>query len=264
MKTQNKTAERAKIAAAESAVRFVDRGMRVGLGSGSTAEQFVRCLGGVDFAREGEIICVATSQATADLALEYGLSLAPPNSLDALDIAVDGADEIDPEFYMIKGGGGALLREKIVAASSNRFVIIADESKSVQCLGQFPLPVEISRFGWWSTRRRLAHLLETSLGIETEGRLRMVGDAPFVSDENNYILDLPLGRVEDPQWLCDAINRIPGVMENGLFTQLPNIVLLGRTDGSGRVEERRNQRGQKKYNAGFNLPEQVRSREFEL
>ncbi len=150
-----------------------------------------------------------------------------------LDLVVDGADEFDPHKNLIKGGGGALLQEKIVAAASDRMIVISDPSKEVQTLGAFDLPVEIVRFGWQTTTKLVARCLE---GHDVDGRdWTLRGDGPYVTDEGHYILDLKLGRIGDPEGLNRDLNLIPGVVETGLFCGLASTVIVGQEDGSARV-----------------------------
>ena len=175
--------------------------------------------------------CVATSSGTVRLAAEVGAPLEPLEALERLDLTVDGADEIDPNLTLIKGGGAALLQEKIVATASGRLVIIADAAKRVERLGAFPLPVEIVRFGWPVTRAAIGALLATA---DVDGRdvtLRLDGDAPLTTDEGHHILDLRLGRIGDPHALAVGLNAIPGVVEHGLFIGLAERALIGHADG---------------------------------
>lgn len=226
----------AKRAAARAAAGFVEPGMRVGLGTGSTAAFLVRRLG-ERVREEGlRIRGVPTSEATARLAREEGIEVVELGEAGWLDLTIDGADEVDGELSLIKGGGGALLREKIVASASDRVTIIADGAKAVGTLGAFPLPVEVIPFGWEATKRLVEELLA---GQDVGGReavLRMRGGAPFVTDEGNRILDLRLGRIGDARKLALLLNQIPGVVENGLFLDLCDTLVLGYEDG--RVEMR--------------------------
>jgi ribose 5-phosphate isomerase A len=225
-------ADRAKRAAAERAVAMVAPGMKLGLGTGSTAAIFVELLAERAGREDLGLVCVATSEATAQLAQARSLEVVDLGAVLRLDLTVDGADEVDGEMRLIKGGGGALLREKIVAHASDRMVVIADEGKRVATLGRFALPVEVVRFGWEATRAALRRLL---LEAAVEGRdvdLRMAGEAPFVTDEGHYILDLRLGRIGDPAALAAALSAVPGVVEHGLFIGMAARAILGRADGS--------------------------------
>lgn len=216
-----------KRAAAEHSLRFVEPGMVVGLGTGSTAAHVVRQLGAR--VRAGlDVRGVPTSQATRALALAEGIPLVDLADVARVDVTIDGADEIGPGLALIKGGGGALLHEKIVAAASTRMVVVADASKRVARLGAFPLPVEVVPFGWRQAAARLA-----ALGAEVARRER--DGAPFVTDEGNYIVDCRFGAIEDPAALAARIAPLTGVVEHGLFVGLATVAVIGRADG---VEER--------------------------
>ncbi|MGY9047367.1 hypothetical protein P775_00600 [Puniceibacterium antarcticum] len=228
--------ERAKYVAARRAAEFVEEGMQVGLGTGSTAAWMVRRLG--ERVREDglKIRGVPTSTRTAELAREVGIEVITLEEAGWLDLTIDGADEFDHALNLIKGGGGALLQEKIVATASERMIVIADAAKDVGTLGAFPLPVEVTPFGWPVTQGLVEKLLAA---MDVPGRavaLRRVGERPYVTDEGNHILDLQLGRIEDPAALALALNQIPGVVENGLFIGLCTLVVIGH--GDGRVELR--------------------------
>ena len=227
-------AEAAKRAAAARALGLVEPGMRLGLGSGSTAAWFVRLL--ADRVAAGlEVACVATSSGTRRLAEDCGLALSPLEALAPLDLAVDGADEFDGALDAIKGGGAALLQEKIVAAAARRFVLVADATKRVARLGAFPLPVEVVRFGWPVTMAAVERLIADA---DVDGRRvapRMAAGGPLVTDEGHHILDLHLGRIGDPAGLAAGLAAIPGVVEHGLFLRMAERALVGHPDG--RVEE---------------------------
>ena len=229
--------DRAKRAAGLRAAEFVESGMTVGLGTGSTAVFLVRRLG-ERVREEGlRIVGVPTSERTAALAREEGIEVVGLDEAGWLDLAIDGADEVDGAFRLIKGGGGALLREKIVAAASDRMVAIADEGKRVDALGAFPLPVEVIPFGWRATQTLLERRLA---GLDVWGResaLRTRDGEPFVTDQGNHILDLALGRIGDPEALAAALNAVPGVVENGLFLGLCRTLVVGREDGTAEVVE---------------------------
>jgi ribose 5-phosphate isomerase A len=183
--------------AAEQALNYVEDGMKLGLGTGSTAARFVELLGAK--VKAGlKVVCVPTSEATRAQAAALGIPLATLEQYPALDLTVDGADEIDDELRLIKGGGGALLREKIVAVASERVVIIADSSKRVDVLGRFPLPIEVVPFGLTATERLLAGVAADA-GCEGEIKLRTgANGAPYVTDNGNYILDCFFGAIDDP------------------------------------------------------------------
>jgi len=226
--------DKAKFVAAKRACDYVEDGMRVGLGTGSTAAWMVRCLG--ELVRDDglNIVGVPTSSRTADLARQVGINVTSLDEARWLDVTIDGADEYDANLNLIKGGGGALLQEKIVATASDQMVVIADISKKVETLGAFPLPIEVIPFGWQTTK---ALVEETLIGLDVLGRtttLRMNGDAAFVTDEGNYILDLHLHRIANPRQMSLVINQIPGVVENGLFIDICDAVVIGY--GSGKVE----------------------------
>jgi ribose 5-phosphate isomerase A len=221
----------AKFVAAKRAVDFVQPGMKLGLGTGSTAAWMVRCL--ADRVRdEGlRVIGVPTSTRTADLAQELGIPITTLDEAKWLDLTIDGADEFDSELNLIKGGGAALLREKIVATASDRMIVIADAAKQVAQLGAFPLPVEVVRFGWKTTQALIEELL---VGMDVLGRettLRQFGDTPLLTDEGNYILDLHLKRIGNPRQLALVLNQIPGVVESGLFIDICDTVIIGHGDG---------------------------------
>jgi ribose 5-phosphate isomerase A len=215
--------------AAEAALAEVRPGMKLGLGTGRTAEHFIRLLG--ERVRAGfSVVGVATSERTASLATTVGI---PITSLDAepvLDLAVDGADEVDPELRLIKGGGGALLREKIVANAARRFVVIVDEAKFVPQLGAFPLPVEVVAFGMAATFRAVEHAV-SQIGLN--GRLvpREAEGKAFVTDSGNRILDLHLGRIPEPERLAQALAAIPGVVEHGLFIGMASTAIIAGVGG---------------------------------
>lgn len=231
-------ADTAKLAAAERAVSFVQDGMRLGLGTGSTAAWMVRCLGRRVRDEGLQIVGVPTSEQTAVLARAEGIEIVTLEEAGWLDLTIDGADEFDGDLNLIKGGGGALLREKIVASASDRMIVIADAGKHVAQLGDFPLPVEVIRFGWQSTRDQIAELLEEFDVARREITLRLRDDAPFVTDEGNYILDLSLGQIADPRHLALLLNQIPGTVENGLFIDLCDLAIVGHVDGNVTLVER--------------------------
>ena len=214
----------AKQAAAHKAVQYIKDGMIVGLGTGSTAYWAIQYLG--EKVKQGmRITAIATSDETERLALECGIKVSEMDAVDYIDIDIDGADEIDRRLNLIKGGGGALLREKIVAAGSKTFIVIADGSKMVEMLGKFPLPVEIIPFGWQHTARHLA-----LLGCQTT--LRQKEAKPFITDNGNYILDCQFGPIPDPAVLQQQINNTPGVVENGLFVKMATRIVIGYDDGT--------------------------------
>ena len=226
----------AKFAAAKRASAFVESGMKVGLGTGSTAAWLVKCLG-ERIRDEGlDITGVATSAQTAKLAEDVGIHMTSLDQARWLDLTIDGADEYDAELNLIKGGGGALLQEKIVATASDRMIVIADSTKKVETLGAFPLPVEVLGFGMKTTQLLLEEMLE---GLDVMGNKavpRTAGETLFVTDEGNHILDLHLGRIGNARQLALVLNQVPGVVENGLFIDICDVIVTGH--GDGRVETR--------------------------
>ena len=229
--------EKAKFVASKRAVDYVESGMKVGLGTGSTAAWMVKCLG--ELVREDglKITGVATSTRTAELAQQVGIPIVTLDEARWLDLTIDGADEYDANLNLIKGGGGALLMEKIVATASDQMIVIADLSKQVESLGAFPLPLEIIPFGWQVTK---ALVEETLVNLDVLGRtssLRMNGDKPFITDQGNYILDMHLRRIGNARQLSLVLNQIPGVVENGLFIDICDVVVIGNGDGSVEVRD---------------------------
>jgi len=229
--------EKAKFAASRRAVDFVRDGMKVGLGTGSTAAWMVRCLAERVRQEKLTLTCVATSLRTAELARSLGLTVVTLDEAKWLDVTIDGADEFDGDLSLIKGGGAALLQEKIVATASDRMIVIADAAKQVMALGAFPLPVEVIPFGWTATARLIDEHLAAQDVLGHEVRLRMSGDQPLRTDENNYILDLHLKRIGNPRGLSLMLNQIAGVVENGLFIDICDTVIVGHADGRVEVIE---------------------------
>ena len=223
--------------AAARALLSVRDGMKLGLGTGSTAKHFVDLLG--ERVRAGlKVLGVPTSEATRIQAAECGIPLTTLDDVDRLDLTIDGADEIDPSLNAIKGGGGALLREKIVAAASDRMIVIADDTKWVDALGRFPLPVEVIPFGLAATQRAMAGAFAQS-GVSGQMVLRKGRDGHvFVTDGGHWIIDAHLGRIEDAPRLAGLLNPIPGVVEHGLFIGLASTAILAGAQGI-RVIERR-------------------------
>ena len=219
-----------KRAAAERAAELVTDGMRLGLGTGSTAAFFVAAIG--ERVRKGlRVAGVPTSEATRDQAQREGIPLTTLDETPELDLTVDGADEVDDDLRLIKGAGGALLREKIVASASRRMVVVADGSKHVAKLGRFPLPIEVVPFGLTAVEQAIARLLD-SLGASGDLALRRAADgAPYVTDGGHFILDAHLGRIEKPNVLASTLNNIPGVVEHGLFIGLATGAILATGEG---------------------------------
>ena len=219
-------ADAQKKAAGEAAAALVEPGMVVGLGTGSTAAWFVKALA----ARQIDILGVPTSLATAQLAESLGLRLGELGPVTSIDLTVDGADEIGPALALIKGGGAALLREKLVWEASRRCVVIADGAKQVKTLGQFPLPIEVVAFGHETTALRLCDALaECDLGVAP--RMRMKDGAPVRTDGGNLIYDAACGRIEEPAALADALKSVTGVVDHGLFLDLADQALVGTPQG---------------------------------
>ena len=230
MGSQGMVVDTAKRMAAERAAQFVRNGMRLGLGSGSTTAHFIECIG--DRVVAGmKLACVPTSEATRNHAEALGIPVSTLDETPELDLTVDGADEFDQELRLIKGGGGALLREKIVATASKRMIVIADSSKRVDRLGRFPLPVEIVPFGAEATRRAIAKVLHQE-GQTAAIRLRTAADGlAFVTDGGHYIFDCSVGAIADPERLGRALRDIPGVVEHGLFLGLAHAVIVAGESG---------------------------------
>ncbi|KAB8126178.1 ribose-5-phosphate isomerase RpiA [Gracilibacillus oryzae] len=207
---------------AKEAVKYVKDGMKLGLGSGSTMYFFMKELG--ERVSNGlKVIGIPTSNKTAEWAKEFNVPLADFSQIQELDLAIDGADEVDPNLQLIKGGGGALLREKVVAAAAKEFLVIADESKVVENLGKFPLPIEVIPFGWEVTANKI-----TALGCELA--LRKVNDQIYITDNGNYILDCKFGRIQDPEKLNRELQSIVGIVENGLFINIASKVLISNPE----------------------------------
>ncbi|MGK2740137.1 ribose-5-phosphate isomerase RpiA [Tepidicaulis sp. LMO-SS28] len=220
-----------KRAAAERALDFVEDGMRLGLGTGSTAEYFVRLLG-EKVSKGLKVVGIPTSERTAALAEELGIPLTNLDETPELDLTVDGADELDAQLRLIKGGGGALLREKIVATASKNMIVIADQSKMVETLGKFPLPVEVVPFGSRVTSMKIAEVArEYGCTGEIEPRDDDY-DVPFLTDSENFIYDCNFGSIPDPDGLNRALNLIPGVVDNGLFIGIATMAIIGTEAGT--------------------------------
>lgn len=218
----------AKKIAAEKAVGFVQDGMLLGLGTGTTAYWAIHAIG-TRIKKEGlHIKSIATSLQSESLAKELGIEIIPFNQDTSIDITIDGADEVDGRRNLIKGGGGALLREKIVAYNSNKLFIIVDQTKMVPILGRFPLPVEVAIFAWEKT---FAHLA----GLGSRPALRMDKERVFLTENGHYIIDCDFGKIPDPAGLNHKIKSIPGVMETGLFVQMADKIIVGSPDGTVQV-----------------------------
>jgi ribose 5-phosphate isomerase A len=229
--------DKAKFVAAKRATEFVEDGMKLGLGTGSTAAWMVRCLA-ERIREEGlKVMGVPTSTRTAELAASLGIPLATLDDVKWLDLTIDGADEFDPHLALIKGGGAALLQEKIVATASDQMIVITDAAKEVTQLGAFPLPVEVVPFGWQTTKALIEETLVSLDVLNRDCTLRMNGARPLITDEANYIIDLHLKRIGNPRQLALVLNQIPGVVENGLFIDICDIVVIGHGDGRVTVRD---------------------------
>jgi ribose 5-phosphate isomerase A len=215
-----------KRAAALEAVEYVKDGMVVGLGTGSTAKHMVLALG--EKVKAGMTLRgVPTSHETAALARQSGITLIDSDNRWVIDVAIDGADQVDPGFNLIKGGGGALLKEKIVAASAKQFIVLVDYTKQVPVLGgSFPLPIEIIPFGWGSTAREIETLTNSRVALRERNGI------PFTTEAGNLIVDVYLARIDRPQDLEIALNQIPGVVETGLFVNRTNLLIVGTPHGT--------------------------------
>ena len=230
MPERAQTIEGYKVAAARTAIELVKPDMRLGLGTGSTAAPFVEEVGAR--VRDGlNVICVPTSEATRAHAEALNIPLTTLDETPHLDLTVDGADEIDDQLRLIKGGGGALLREKIVATASERMIVIADSRKLSQALGSHPLPIEVVRFGLKATMQ-LIQALSAEAGCDGEIRLRSgEGGRPFVTDQGNLIVDCAFPKITEPEVLAFALTRVPGVVEHGLFLGLCDMAIVAGANG---------------------------------
>lgn len=218
-----------KVAAARAALAHVEDGMRLGIGTGSTAEEFIRLL--AERVAQGLTVTgVPTSERSASMCRALGVPLASLDELPQLDLTIDGADEIGPDLTLIKGGGAALLREKIVAAASERMIVIADGSKLVDHLGAYPLPIEVNRFGLETTRRAIERVAG-ELGLGGAVAVRSRDGENVLSDEGHYLIDASFGRIPDAKALSRALLDIPGVVQHGLFIEMADLALVA--DGNG-------------------------------
>ncbi|MGM0602585.1 MAG: ribose-5-phosphate isomerase RpiA [Bacillota bacterium] len=222
---------KAKRLAGEKAAEYVKNGMFVGLGTGSTAYWAIQKLSSM--VKAGlKIKAVPTSKETAELARKGGIELIELADIEKLDLTIDGADEVDSELNLIKGGGGALLREKIVASASDKLIIVADESKLSARLGSFPLAVEICKFSWEFTKRQIEKL-------GCSGKLRENEDGEtFITDNENYIIDCDFSVIDKPVQMAVDLNRIPGVVENGIFPEMADVIVVGYKNGDVRIIEK--------------------------
>lgn len=224
-----KTDDDRKKAAALAAIAHISSGMKLGLGTGSTAKHFVDAVG--EKVKQGwDLVCVPTSEATRKQAESLGIRLTTLDETPALDVTVDGADELDGDLRLIKGGGGALLREKIVASSSRQMIVIADDSKKVATLGKFPLPVEVVPFGLKATAMKIDQAFARS-GNKGPLVVRMRDGKPYITDNGNVILDCALGAIANPEKLAAALSSIPGVVEHGLFIGMASLAIIATENG---------------------------------
>lgn len=221
----------AKQNAASAALDLVEDGMTLGLGSGSTAEIFIAMLG-KQVKRGLNVQGVPTSAATAACAKKHGVPLADPDKVEKIHLTIDGADEVDPEFILIKGGGACLLREKIIAHASDRMAVIVDGAKLKENLGEFPLPIEVDPFGMALTAESIfAALKDTGCqNAQTTLRQNAEGTGPLITDGGHYILDCKCEVISDPRATAAALSKIPGVMEHGLFVDLASMIIVGADD----------------------------------
>ena len=228
----NSPQDEAKRAAAAKAIEsFLQDGMTIGLGSGTTSRFFVRILG--ERVKDGlRVVGVPSSKSTGELAQEVGIPLADLNDVEQLDLTIDGADDIDAKGRMIKGGGANLLWEKIVASASRKMVAIVDESKKVQRLGRFPLPIEVVPFAWRSTERHLQNLFKRNGYADVRIDVRGGTEKPLITDSGHYLLDCHLQAIADAESLALNLNQIPGVVEHGLFIGIATDAAVGKADGT--------------------------------
>ncbi len=227
----------AKFVAAKQACEYVESGMKVGLGTGSTAAWLVQCLGEMVREEGLKIRGVPTSSRTAKLARDVGIEVITLDEARWLDVTIDGADEYDDDLCLIKGGGGAHLQEKVVATASDRMIVIADASKKVDTLGAFPLPIEVLQFGAGITENLVIETLRSMDVLGHGVSQRMAGTEPFITDEGNFIFDLHLKRIGNPRQLSAMLNQIPGVVENGLFIDICDVVIVGQANGHVEVRD---------------------------
>lgn len=220
-----------KQAAAEHAVSFIQNGMIVGLGTGSTAAYAIQKMGELVASNRLHIRAIATSQRSEDMARQLGIPIVSFEEISHIDITIDGADEVDKDLNLIKGGGGALLREKIVAVNSRKMIVVVDETKMVKHLGQFPLPVEVVPFALTVVKRELEKL-------NCKATQRMNGEQPYFTDNGNYILDCAFGQIDHAPALHSTIKAMVGVVDNGLFIDLASMVVAAYSDGRIQTIER--------------------------
>ncbi|MET3590220.1 ribose 5-phosphate isomerase A [Bartonella silvatica] len=227
--------QKLKKMAAVKALEFVEDGMYLGIGTGSTVNEFIHLLS-ERVAAGLRVIGVSTSRYSEQLCRQLGVPVTTLEQISELDLTIDGADEIGPNMTLIKGGGGALLHEKIVAAASRSMFVIADETKMVKSLGAFPLPIEVNPFGMHTTRKAIEKVAD-GLGMSGKVVLRMSGDNPFETDGGHFIFDASWGFILQPKLLSDMLLAIPGVVEHGLFLGLASRAIVAMSDGQIKVLE---------------------------
>ena len=232
----DRTEELKKMAGIHAA-GYVKNGMKVGLGTGSTVKYTILELGRRIREDGLKISCVPTSISTEELSIEQGISLHELASLEGLDLVIDGADEFDENLTLIKGGGGALVREKIIAQASDKMIIVADDSKKVSKLGKFPLPVEVIIFSWKETRRKISEITNIDVS-RINRRMKHKTDEPMITDNGNYILDLSLEEIDEPLKLESELIQLAGVLDCGLFCGIANTVVLANPEGIEIIEKR--------------------------
>ena len=220
-----------KWCAAHQALSLIKDGMKLGLGTGSTTEALVRLLPEYQKEHKLDLALAATSKKTHDLATELGLKILDPNDLGTLDLTLDGTDEIDADLNLIKGGGGALLREKIIATSSQSMIVIAASTKKVEYLGNFPLPIEVVKFGWQNTLLRLISVFENLGYRNVDFLVRRRNSDLFITDEHHVIIDFHLQKIENPEIIENTIKQTVGVVESGLFVGICKGAIIGHPDG---------------------------------
>jgi ribose 5-phosphate isomerase A len=214
--------------AAEKAVSFLEDGMTVGLGTGTTAYWAIEAIGSLVKIKNWKLKAIATSIRSEEQARGLGIPITDFSKIKWIDVTIDGADEVNASLQLIKGGGGALLREKIVATNSKQMIVVADESKWVRTLGKFPLPVEVVHFGWERSFDKLQLL-------GCEAKRRMNGTEPYLTDNGNYIIDCAFGEIKDPRVLHETVNAITGVVDNGLFIGIASKLVLGYNNGDTKI-----------------------------
>ncbi|WP_370930934.1 ribose-5-phosphate isomerase RpiA [Bartonella sp. DGB1] len=236
MLSQNELKEKA----AQTAVSLVKNNMKLGIGTGSTVDFFVKLLA-KEIQKGLKIVGVATSEQTAALCRSLTVPLTTLEEHPVLDLTIDGADEVDPNLQLIKGGGGALLREKITAFASKEMVVIIDESKKVNQLGNFPLPIEVNRFGWKATKTALQQLAE-KFSLTGDIILRHQASIPFITDEGHYILDAHWSKLSELKILAAKLEQIPGVVQHGLFIDMATKVIVAQPNGDIKIIEAKDKR----------------------